>query len=216
MRVQIAPSALSARRSMASSIRAPVAVTRASVKTHVVASDERLRLHNLSPLEGARQKKKRVGRGYGAGQGGSCGDGMRGQNARSGKGTRTGFEGGQTPMFRRFPKLKGIAGGMGAGRPKFLTVNIGDLEAAVVANKIDASAEISIETLKSAGIIKATGYYRDLPLKVLGEGELTNGLKVKAHAFSQSAAEKLAGAGGAAEVIPAKEKWSREAAAAAK
>ena len=72
---------------------------------------------------------------------------------------RPGFEGGQTPMYRRFPKLKGIAGGMGAGKPKFVTVNVGDLEAAVQAKKLDASAEITIEALKSAGVIKATGYY---------------------------------------------------------
>jgi large subunit ribosomal protein L15 len=118
-------------------------------------------------------------------------------------------------MYRRFPKLKGIAGGMGAGKPKFVTVNVGDLEAAVQAKNLDASAEITIEALKSAGVIKATGYYRNLPLKVLGEGEVS-GLKVKAASFSQSASEKLTAAGGAAEVLPAKEKWSRQAAAAAK
>jgi len=197
-------------------VRATVTPARAApVARGVVASDERLRLHNLSPLEGSRRDRKRVGRGYGAGQGGSCGLGMRGQKAKKGPGVRTGFEGGQTPMYRRFPKLKGIAGGMGAGKPKYVTVNVGDLEAAVAANKLDASAEITIETLKSAGVIKATGYYRDLPLKVLGEGEVS-GLKVRAAAFSQSAADKLAAAGGAADVIPAREKWSREAAAAAK
>lgn len=187
----------------------------APVARGVVASDERLRLHNLAPLEGSRRDRKRVGRGWAAGQGGSCGLGNRGQTSRKGPGVRTGFEGGQTPMYRRFPKLKGIAGGMGAGKPKFVTVNVGDLEAAVAAKKIDASAEITIETLKSAGVIKATGHYRDLPLKVLGEGEVS-GLKVRAAAFSQSAVDKLAAAGGAADVIPAREKWSREAAAAAK
>jgi large subunit ribosomal protein L15 len=118
-------------------------------------------------------------------------------------------------MYRRFPKLKGIAGGMGAGKPKFVTVNVGDLEAAVQAKKLDASAEITIEALKSAGVIKATGYYRNLPLKVLGEGEVS-GLKVKAAAFSQSAVEKLSAAGGSVEVIEARPKWSREAHEAAK
>lgn len=140
---------------------------------------------------------------------------MRGTKARSGPGVRPGFEGGQTPMYRRFPKLRGIAGGMGAGRPKFVTVNVGDLEAAVQAKKLDAGAEITIETLKSAGVIKATGYYRNLPLKVLGEGEVS-GLKVKAAAFSQSAMEKLSAAGGSVEVIEARPKWSREAHEAAK
>jgi len=141
---------------------------------------------------------------------------MRGQKARSGPGVRPGFEGGQTPMYRRFPKLKGIAGGMGAGKKKHVVVNVGDLEAAVAAKKIDAGSEITIESLKSAGLIKATGHYRNLPLKVLGEGEVTSGLKVKAACFSQSAVEKLTAAGGAVEVLPAKEKWSRQAAAAAK
>ena len=103
------------------------AAARAPVSLTVRAADEeRLRLHNLSPLKGARQKKTRKGRGYGAGQGGTCGYGMRGQKARSGRGTRPGFEGGQTPMYRRFPKLKGIAGGMGAGVDKFVVVNVDD------------------------------------------------------------------------------------------
>ena len=103
------------------------AAARAPVSLTVRASDdERLRLHNLSPLKGSRQKKTRKGRGYGAGQGGTCGFGMRGQKARSGRGTRPGFEGGQTPMYRRFPKLKGIAGGMGAGKDKFVVVNVDD------------------------------------------------------------------------------------------
>jgi len=196
----------------------PVVARAAPVTLGVSASadDERLRLHNLSPLPGSRQKKKRIGRGYGAGQGGSCGAGMRGQKARSGPGVRPGFEGGQTPMYRRFPKLKGIAGGMSAGRPKFVTVNVGDLSAAVAAKKLDAGAEITIDALKSAGVIKATGYYRNLPLKVLGEGDVSEGLKVKASAFSASALEKLAAAGGSAEVLPAKQKWSREAHEAAK
>ena len=78
-------------------------------------------------------------------QGGTCGFGMRGQKARSGRGTRPGFEGGQTPMHRRFPKLKGIAGGMGAGRAKYVTVNVDDISAAFAANKLAAGSEVSIE-----------------------------------------------------------------------
>ena len=76
-----------------------------------VETEERFRLNNLSPEAGSRKAKKRIGRGYGAGQGGSAGKGMRGQNARSGGGTRPGFEGGQNPLYRRLPKLRGIAGG---------------------------------------------------------------------------------------------------------
>ncbi len=87
-----------------------------------VAEDEaeRLRLNNLSPQEGARRKKTRKGRGYGAGQGGTAGYGMRGQKSRSGSGIRPGFEGGQTPLYRKLPKLRGIAGGMGHGLPDYV------------------------------------------------------------------------------------------------
>ena len=157
----------------------------ASFVVHAAASGEveRLRLHNLSPLPGSRRKPIRKGRGYGAGQGGTCGYGMRGQKARGGRGTRPGFEGGQTPMYRRFPKLKGIAGGMSAGKPKFVTVNVSDLAQALADSKISAGQDVDLDTLKSVGLIKATGYYRNLPLKVLGDGELSQGLKVKAAAF---------------------------------
>ena len=158
----------------------------------VAAEDsERLRLHNLSPLKGSRKKKTRKGRGYGAGQGGTCGFGMRGQNARSGPGSRPGFEGGQTPMYRRFPKLKGIAGGMGAGVPKYVTVNVDTIAEALASSKLDAGSEVTLASLKSAGIIKATGHYRNLPLKVLGDGELGAGVTVKAVAFSESAKAKI-------------------------
>jgi len=114
-------------------------------------------------------------------------------------------------MYRRFPKLKGIAGGMGAGRPKFVTVNLSDLSDAVAANKLDGATEITLESLKSAGIVKATGFYRDLPLKVLGDGDLAKGLKIKASAFSESAKTKLEAAGGSVEVIPKRATWTRKA-----
>jgi len=141
---------------------------------------------------------------------------MRGQNARSGPGSRPGFEGGQTPMFRRFPKLKGIAGGMSAGKPKYVTVNVADIAAAVASAKLDAGAEVSIETLKSAGVVKATGYYRNLPLKVLGDGEMSSGgVTVAATAFSETAIAKIEAAGGSVKMVPKKVKWSREAAKAA-
>ena len=95
---------------------------------------------------------------------------MRGQKARSGRGTRPGFEGGQTPMHRRFPKLKGIAGGMGAGRAKYVTVNVDDISAAFAANKLAAGSEVSIESLKAARVIKASGHYRKLPLRCSATG----------------------------------------------
>ena len=189
--------------------RAPVSLT---VRA---ADDERLRLHNLSPLKGARQKKTRNGRGYGAGQGGTCGYGMRGQKARSGRGTRPGFEGGQTPMYRRFPKLKGIAGGMGAGVDKFVVVNVDDIAAALASSKLDAGSDVTIESLKSAGVIKATGAHRNLPLKVLGNGDLGAGVTVHAAAYSESAKAKIEAAGGKAELVARRPKWTREAAKAA-
>ena len=157
------------------------------------------------------KKKTRKGRGYGAGQGGTCGFGMRGQKARSGRGTRPGFEGGQTPMYRRFPKLKGIAGGMGAGVDKYVTVNVDTIAAALASSKLDAGSEVTIESLKSAGVIKATGHHRDLPLKVLGGGELAQGVTVKAVAFSESAKAKIEAAGGKVEVLPGRKKWTRAA-----
>ena len=192
------------------------AAARAPVSLTVRASDdERLRLHNLSPLKGSRQKKTRKGRGYGAGQGGTCGFGMRGQKARSGRGTRPGFEGGQTPMYRRFPKLKGIAGGMGAGKDKFVVVNVDDIAAALASSKLDAGSDVTIESLKSAGVIKATGHYRNLPLKVLGNGDLGAGVTVHAAAYSESAKAKIEAAGGKAELVARRPKWTREAAKAA-
>ena len=192
-----------------SAARAPISLTARA------ADDERLRLHNLSPLKGARQKKTRKGRGYGAGQGGTCGYGMRGQKARSGRGTRPGFEGGQTPMYRRFPKLKGIAGGMGAGKDKFVVVNVDDIAAALASSKLDAGSDVTIESLKSAGVIKATGHYRNLPLKVLGNGDLGAGVTVHAAAYSESAKSKIEAAGGKAELVARRPKWTREAAKAA-
>ena len=139
---------------------------------------------------------------------------MRGQKSRSGPGVRPGFEGGQTPMHRRFPKLKGIAGGMGAGKAKYVTVNVDDISAALAANKLEAGSDVSIESLKAAGVINASGHYRNLPLKVLGAGELSEGVTVKAVSFSESAKAKIEAAGGKAEVIPGRVKWTREAAAA--
>merc|ERR1712063_125747 len=91
------------------SMRAPAALAMRVPASPIKAEAERLRLNNLSPQKGARHKEMRKGRGYSAGQGGTCGFGMRGQKSRSGSGTRPGFEGGQLPMYRKLPKLKGIS-----------------------------------------------------------------------------------------------------------
>jgi len=173
----------------------------------VVAEEEvaRFRLSNLTPLPGARKKETRKGRGYGGKGGGTCGVGNRGQKSRSGSGTRPGFEGGQMPLYRALPKLRGICGGMPSGKQQFVTVNLKDLA------DFAENSEVSLETLKGKGMIKASGFERDLPLKILGDGSLTVALKIKATAVSASAAEKISAAGGSVEILAVKEKWTREA-----
>ncbi|CAD7701730.1 unnamed protein product, partial [Ostreobium quekettii] len=171
----------------------------------VVAELERLRLNNLSPQDGSKKKAKRKGRGYGAGQGGSCGFGMRGQKSRSGPGARPGFEGGQTPLYRRLPKLRGIAGGMPAGQKKFNIVNVGDLN-----ELFEEGEEVTIETLKERKYFKPSGKDRKLPLKVLSDGDLDKPLKFKAVSFSKVAAEKIEAAGGTVEKLAVKPKWTRK------
>ncbi|KAI5061023.1 hypothetical protein GOP47_0023528 [Adiantum capillus-veneris] len=164
---------------------------------------ERFTLTNIGPQPGSRKKAMRKGRGHGAGQGGSCGFGMRGQKSRSGPGVRPGFEGGQTPLYRRLPKLRGIAGGMKKGLPKFVTVNLSDIAVA----DYKEGEEVSLETLKSKGILKPTGRDRRLRLKILGDGELHAKLSVKAGAFSGVAKEKLEAAGCTMIPVPGPKKW---------
>ncbi|KAK9824337.1 hypothetical protein WJX72_009534 [[Myrmecia] bisecta] len=167
------------------------------------AEGERLRLHNLAPQPGSRRKEKRKGRGYGAGQGGTCGFGMRGQKSRSGSSVRPGFEGGQTSLYRRLPKLRGIAGGMSAGLPKYVTINLGQLA------DFQAGEEVSLEALEAKRILNISGRETKLPLKVLGEGDLMAGLTIKAAKFSESAKEKIAAAGGQAVEVAPRPKWTR-------
>ncbi|KAJ8774644.1 hypothetical protein K2173_017090 [Erythroxylum novogranatense] len=166
-------------------------------------SNVRLRLDNLGPQPGSRKKGKRKGRGIAAGQGNSCGFGMRGQKSRSGPGVRKGFEGGQMPLYRRIPKLRGIAGGMHAGLPKYVPVNLKDIAAA----GFQEGEEVSLETLKVKGLINPSGRERRLPLKVLGDGELNTKLNFKARAFSSAAKEKLEAAGCSITVLPGRKKW---------
>ncbi|PSR88282.1 50S ribosomal protein [Actinidia chinensis var. chinensis] len=109
--------------------------------------NDRFRLNNLGPQPGSTKNRKRKGRGNAAGQGGSCGFGMRGQKSRSGPGVRKGFEGGQMPLYRRLPKLRGIAGGMSAGLPKFVPVNLKDIEAA----GFEEGEEVSLGVIEDEG-----------------------------------------------------------------
>ncbi|XP_028768600.1 50S ribosomal protein L15, chloroplastic-like [Neltuma alba] len=175
----------------------------ASSSAVVTLTTERFRLNNLGPQPGSRKKAKRKGRGISAGQGASCGFGMRGQKSRSGPGVRKGFEGGQMPLYRRIPKLRGIAGGMHAGLPKYVHVNLRDIEDAGFKN----GEEVSLETLKDKGVINPSGRDRRLPLKILGEGELRKKLTIKARAFSTSAKEKLESVGCSLTVLPGRKKW---------
>ncbi|GBF94308.1 50S ribosomal protein chloroplastic [Raphidocelis subcapitata] len=167
---------------------------------------ERLRLHNLSPQKGSRRDNKRKGRGYGGHQGGTCGFGTRGQKSRAGSGTRPGFEGGQMPLYRRLPKLRGIAGGMSAGLSKYVVVNLDDLDKA-----FDSGAEVTVEAVAEKGLLNISGRDTKLGLKVLGTGALSKPLKIRAAAVSASAGEKIASAGGSVEALPGRVKWTRRA-----
>ncbi len=147
-----------------------------------------LNLQSLAPQKGARRRKLRKGRGIAAGQGASCGFGMRGQKSRSGSPTRPGFEGGQMPLYRRVPKLKHFT----LINPKNYTViNVGKLAA------LKAGSTVSIDSLVKDGLVTSPKH----PLKVLGNGELTVKLTVQAAAFTASAREKIEAAGGTCEEI---------------
>jgi len=146
-----------------------------------------MKIHELQPAPGSRQTRKRVGRGVGSGMGKTSTRGHKGQNARSGGGVRPGFEGGQNPLYRRLPKR----GFNNPFRKEYAIVNLDQL------NDFAEGTEVTPEVLISSGIIKN-------PLagiKVLGDGELTVKLSVKANKFSKTAVEKITAAGGNAEVI---------------
>ena len=147
-----------------------------------------MKLHELRPSEGAFKTSKRLGRGTGSGLGKTSGKGHKGQNARSGGGVRPGFEGGQLPLFRRLPK-RGFSNAM--FKVEYATINVSDLE------KFEDGAVVTPELLKEMGILKK----QLAGVKVLGNGELTKKLTVKANKFSVSAKEKIEAIGGKAEVI---------------
>ena len=147
-----------------------------------------MKLHELRPSEGAFKTSKRLGRETGSGLGKTSGKGHKGQNARSGGGVRPGFEGGQLPLFRRLPK-RGFSNAM--FKVEYATINVSDLE------KFEDGAVVTPELLKEMGILKK----QLAGVKVLGNGELTKKLTVKAHKFSSSAVEKIEAIGGKAEVI---------------
>jgi large subunit ribosomal protein L15 len=147
-----------------------------------------MKLHELRPAEGAKHRRKRVGRGDSSGLGHTCGRGEKGQKSRSGSTIRPHFEGGQIPLFRRIPKR-------GFNHPthkEFNLVNVSTLE-----QYFEAGDEIDAEVLRSKGLIRKN----DLPLKILANGDLTKALKVKAAKFSKAAKEKIESAGGSCETV---------------
>ena len=146
-----------------------------------------MKLSELSPAVGSTKAPKRIGRGHGSGTGKTAGKGHKGQNARSGGGVRPGFEGGQMPLYRRLPKR----GFHNKFANNFVEVNLKDLE------RFDANAEITAEVLKEAGVISkiCDG------IVVLGNGEITKPLTIKAKKFTKSAEEKIVAAGGKVQVI---------------
>ena len=146
-----------------------------------------MKLHELSPAPGSKKTRNRVGRGVGSGNGKTSGKGHKGQNARSGGGVRPGFEGGQNPLYRRLPKR----GFNNRFRTEYAIVNLDDL------SQFSAGTEVTPELLMQSGVVKNP---KD-GIKILGNGELTVQLTVKANKFSQSAVEKIQAAGGKAEVI---------------
>ncbi len=146
-----------------------------------------MKLNELKYTDGARRESKRIGRGHGSGNGKTAGKGHKGQNARSGGGVALGFEGGQTPLYRRLPKR----GFTNFTRKEFATVNVGAL------NCFEDGTTVTVEMLLATKLVR-----KQLDgVKVLGVGELTKKLTVQANAFSKSAKEAIEKAGGNAEVI---------------
>ena len=146
-----------------------------------------MQLHNLKPNAGSTHSKKRVGRGTGSGTGKTAGTGHKGQDSRSGGGTRPGFEGGQTPFFKRLKKR----GFTNFTRKEYSTVNIMELNR--YAEGTVVTPEILLEDILITKLLSG--------LKILGDGSLDVKLTVKAHKFTKSALEKIEAAGGSVEVI---------------
>lgn len=147
-----------------------------------------MKLNELKPSEGSKRSVKRIGRGPASGQGKTAGKGHKGQKARSGYSRRFGFEGGQMPLQRRLPKR----GFNNIFAKEIVTVNVSDLEA-----KFEDGADVDAAALINAGLIKKE---KD-GVKVLGNGDLSKKLNVKANAYSKAAKEKIEAAGGKAEVV---------------
>ncbi len=157
-----------------------------------------MKIHDLHPAPGSVTRKTRVGRGIAAGKGKTAGRGTKGQKSRAGASIPAWFEGGQTPLHIRIPKLRGFRN---INDVEYEVVNVGAISAAIETGKLEvqkgAPVTVNADTLKQAGLVR-----RDrLPLKILGMGEVTTTLFVLADAFTKSAREKIEAAGGTAQVI---------------
>ncbi len=150
---------------------------------------EGISLSNLKPFPGSKKKVKRVGRGPGSGHGKTACRGHKGQKARTGGGVPPWFEGGQMPILRRLPKR----GFKNPFRVEYVVLNVSDLE-----KKFSAGEEVTPEVLRERRLLKG----QPRPVKLLGDGEIKIALKVKVHAVSRSAKEKIEAAGGSVEIIP--------------
>ena len=151
-----------------------------------------MRLNEIGPAPGSTRERKRIGRGKGSGDGKTSGRGHKGAGARSGSSTHAAYEGGQMPLQRRLPRLKGVARGRHTvARPKvYAAVNLGQIA--------DLSGdEIGLDELRAAGLVRK----RENLVKILGDGEVGRALTVRANAFSATAREKIEAAGGTAEVV---------------
>jgi len=146
-----------------------------------------MKLSELTSNIDSKHKKKRIGRGPGSGHGGTSCRGTKGQRSRSGGGVRLGFEGGQMPLIRRLPKR----GFTRIFKKEYNIVNVRSLE-----ERFNDNEEVTPSTLKQKGLVK-----KDLPIKILGSGEITKKLKVKVAGFSKSAREKILKAGGSVEIL---------------
>ncbi len=157
---------------------------------------EEIGLHNLQPAPGSKRDRKRVGRGHGSGHGKTSGRGHKGAGSRSGAKRRANFEGGQNPIHMRMRKLRGPNKKMSMPFEPFRThtqpVNLEDLEA-----RFESGASVTVDALKAAGLATR----RDVPVKVLGRGELSKPLTVHAHGFSKSARAAIEAAGGTAQLV---------------
>ena len=157
---------------------------------------EEIGLHTLKPAPGSRRPRKRVGRGEGSGTGKTAGRGQKGYGSRSGSKRRARFEGGQNPIHMRRRKLRGPNKKMSMPFEPFRThtqpVNLADLDA-----RFDDGAAVDLDALRGAGLATR----KDVPVKILGRGELTKRLTVHAHGFSKTAREKIEAAGGTVQVV---------------